>query len=244
VQKISTLIILAILLVTAFTGTADSAEEDPLDQFDNWAKENGISLVGVNKNVSHLYHDGYDPKTDYVPWKEIPKVLVAADVLYKVPKDVIKVMDGKTLYFSTEHGRSYAVFGSFPERGILVGLTAGIILEQNINPHTVIHELGHIVDYHGIQGIYGDDQNIFDHASEDRDSIFNVTLEYQPNSKIAPDGYISVYSTANDGENFAENFTYYIQYPNEFRERLTVDPLLIDEYEFFRDEIFSGFEFQ
>ncbi len=240
---IPVLIASAILLVPAFTGTAESVKTDPFEQFENWAKENGIELVGVNKNSFDLYYDGYVPETDYVSWKRIPNVLVAAEVLYKIPQDVIQVMDGKTLYFSTEYGRSYAVLGSFPSYGILEGLEPGIILEQNINPHTVIHELGHIVDYHGIQGIYGDDQNIFNHLSEDRSSIFKVTQKYHPRSTTPPNGYISVYSTANDAENFAENFAYYVQYPNEFRERLVEDPLLIEEYEFLRDKIFSGLEF-
>ncbi len=191
-----------------------------------------------------MYDDGYDPKTDYVNWKEIPRVLIAAEALYKVPKNVIQVMDGKTIYFSTEYGRIYAVFGSSSaEYGILEGLERGFILEQNINPHTVLHELGHIVDYHGIQGIYDDKQHIFDYVLEDKISIFNVTQKHQPNSGAFSSGYISVYSTKNNAENFAENFAYYIQYPNEFRKRIQVDTLLTDEYEFMRDKIFLGFEY-
>ena len=152
-------------------------------------------------------------------------------------------MDGKTIYFSTEFGRSYTVLGSFPDYNILEGLERGIILEQNINSHTVIHELGHIVDYHGIQGIYNDEQNIFEHVLDDRNSIFNISQDNSPHS-TPPNGYISAYSAVNDAENFAENFAYYVIYPNEFRERLESDTLLTDEYEFMYKEIFSGFEFE
>ena len=233
---------MSVILLPVFTVSADSFEVNEIEQFENWADENNITLVGVNKNSNDLYYDGYDKSTDNVNWKEISGVLIAADVLYTVPENVLQVMNGKTIYFSTEYGRSYTVLDSFPDHDILVGLNRGIILEQNINSHTVIHELGHIVDYHGIRGIYGDDQNIFEYASEDRASIFKVTVEYQSYS-TAPNGYISAYSTANDAENFAENFAYYVQYPNEFRERLIVDPSLIEEYEFLRDEIFSGLEF-
>jgi len=217
---------------------------DEFDQFQIWADKHGIDLVGVNKNTNELYYQGFVPETDYVNWRIVPGVLIAANELYKVPENVIQVMDGKTIYFSTEFGRSYTVLGSFPDNDILVGLERGIILEQNINAHTVIHEIGHIVDYHGIQGIYDDEQNIFDHVLDDRKTIFNVTQKYQSNSGALSSGYISVYSTVNDAENFAENFAHYVVHPNEFRERLESDTLLIDEYEFMRDEVFLGFEFE
>ncbi len=220
-------------------------ESNEIEEFENWARDNGITIVGVNKDQHHLYNYGYDPKTDHVNWKEIPRVLVAADALYKVPKNVIKVMDGKTIYFSTEHGRSYTVFGKpMPaDSTFLKGVDRGLILEQNINQKNVLHELGHIVDYHGIQGRFYDKQHIFDHLLEDRISIFNVTQKYQPNSGALSAGYISVYSTKSDLENFAENFAYYIVRPNEFREKIQTDTLLTEKYEFMRDKIFLGFEY-
>jgi len=226
-------------------GTVDYYESNEIEEFENWASDNGITIVGVNKNSDDLHDNGYDPKTDYVNWKEIPRVLVAAEALYKVPKNVIKVMDGKTIYFSTERGGSYSVYGKpMPtESLILKGVDRGIILDQNSNPLNVLHELGHIVDYHGIQGRFYDKQNIFDHLIEDRISIFNVPQKYQPNTGALSAGYITVYSAKSDRENFAENFAYYIVYPNEFREKIQADTLLAEKYEFMRDKIFSGFEY-
>jgi len=213
--------------------------DSEFDEFQNWADSHGIKLVGVNKNSIQLYYDGFNPKTDTVDWREIPKVLIVADALYKVPENVIQVMDGKTIYFSTEFGRSYTILGSFPDYGILDGLDRGIILERNYNQYTVIHELGHIVDYHGIQGFYNDENHLFEKSSEFRDSIFKVTVEYQPNTSIIPSGYISVYSTANDAENFAENFAHYILYQDKFQEKIIKDYLLEDEYRFLHDQIFQ-----
>ncbi len=243
--KIPIIILFAIILLPIFAETADSSESNEIEEFENWASDNGITIVGVNIDQHHLYNYGYDPKTDYVNWKEIPRVLVAAEALYKVPKNVIKVMDGKTIYFSTEHGRSYTVFGKpMPaDSTFLKGVDRGLILEQNINQGNVLHELGHIVDYHGIQGRFYDKQNIFDHLTEDRISIFNVPQKYQPNTGALSAGYITVYSTRSDLENFAENFAYYIVYPNEFREKIQTDTLLAEKYEFMRDKIFSGFEY-
>ena len=234
--------LLSVILLPVFTVSADSFEVNEIEQFENWADENNITLVGVNKNSNDLYYTGYNESTDSVNWKEISGVLIAADVLYTVPENVLQVMDGKTIYFSTEYGRSYTILDSFPDHDILVGLNRGIILEQNINSHTVIHELGHIVDYHGIQGIYNDKQNIFDNFLDDRNLIFNGMDEYSSDSVVSF-GYISPYSAVNDAENFAENFAHYVIYSNEFREKVDTDPLLIEEYEFMRDVIFSGFEF-
>jgi len=245
VYKIPIITLFAIILLPIFVGTADSYESNEIEQFENWANENGITIVGVNKDQHHLYNNGYDPKTDHVNWKEIPRVLIAAEALYKVPKNVIKVMDGKTIYFSTEHGRSYTVFGkTMPtDSVILKGVDRGLILEQNINQKNVLHELGHIVDYHGIQGRFYDKQHIFDHLIEDRISIFNVTQKYQPNTGALSAGYISAYSAKSDLENFAETFAYYIVRPNEFREKIQTDTLLAEKYEFLRDNIFLGSEY-
>jgi hypothetical protein len=235
-------VLLSVILLPVFTVSADSFEVNEIEQFENWANEHGIAIVGVNKNSNDLYYDGYDESTDSVNWKEISGVLIAADVLYTVPENVLQVMDGKTIYFSTEYGRSYTVLDSFPDHDILVGLNRGIILEQNINSHTVIHELGHIVDYHGIQGIYNDEQHIFDNSLNDRNFVFNGMDNYSSDSVVSF-GYVSSYSAVNDAENFAENFAYYVIYSNEFRDKVDTDPLLIEEYEFMRDVIFSGFEF-
>ena len=131
--KILIIILFAIILLPIFAETANSYESNEIEEFENWASDNGITIVGVNKDHHHLYNYGYDPKTDYVNWKEIPRVLIAAEALYKVPKNVIKVMDGKTIYFSTEHGRSYTVLGkSMPsDSTFLKGVDRGFILEQN-----------------------------------------------------------------------------------------------------------------
>ena len=234
--------LLSVILLPVFTVSADSFEVNEIEQFENWANEHGITIVGVNKNSNDLYYTGYNESTDSENWKEISGVLIAADVLYTVPENVLQVMDGKTIYFSTEYGRSYTVLDSFPDHDILVGLNRELILEQNINPHTVIHELGHIVDYHGIQGIYNDEQNIFDNFLDDRNLIFNGMDNYSSDSVVSF-GYVSSYSAVNDAENFAENFVHYVIYSNEFRDKIVTDPLLIEEYEFMRDVIFSGFEF-
>jgi len=210
-----------------------------LANFENWARDHDIYLVGTNKNFKHLFKRGMDPDKDVVELKDVPGVLIAAEALYKIPDNVLEVMAGKTIYFSTQEGPSIAVFTS----GSGDHHKRGFIIEQNIRAGNVIHELGHIVDGHGIQGLYGDKQNIFSYAKDERDKIFEVTLEYQPNATGPPPGYISRYSTYSDLENFADHFAYYVIYPDVFRDRMKNDPLLVDEYEFLRDFVFNGKEY-
>ncbi len=71
--KIPIITLFAIILLP-IAGTADSYESNEIEEFENWVNENGITIVGVNKNSLDLYNYGYDPKTDYVNWKEIPRV--------------------------------------------------------------------------------------------------------------------------------------------------------------------------
>jgi len=206
--------------------------------FENWAKEHDISLVGTNKNAKQLFKWSFDHNKDQVELKDVSGILIAADALYKIPDNVIVVMAGKTIYFSTEDGRSKSIHAD----GRINPLDRGFIIEQNVRAATVIHELGHIVDVHGIQGDFEDEQNVFSYAKEDRDKIFQVALESKPNDKEKL-GYITSYSSNSDLQNFAEHYAYYVVYPDVFRDEMKNDPLLVKKYEFLRDFIFSGKEF-
>ncbi len=62
-------------------------------------------------------------------------------------------------------------------------------------------------------------------------------LDYQTGLSTPPIGYVSVYSTANDAENFAENFAYYVE-SNSVSVNILLcafkmlnDPQLIEEYD-------------
>ncbi len=210
-----------------------------LADFEGWAKQHEITLIGTNKNAKYLTRWGFIPEKDGIELKNIPGVLVAAQLLYKIPDDVLEVMKGKTIYFSTENGRSKSIHAAWgPD-----SLNRGFIIEQSHWHANVIHELGHIVDVHGIQGEYNDKQNVFSYAKEKRDAVFQVKIDYEPNVPGVPQGHITRYSSESDSENFAEHFAYYVVFPDEFRKRIQTDPLLKDEYEFMRDYIFNGIEF-
>lgn len=210
-----------------------------LANFESWAAKHEITLVGTNKDAKHLAKWGFIADKDGVDLKDVPRVLIAANALYKIPDSVLEVMKDKTIYFSTEYGRSKSIHSAWGPNS----LNRGFIIEQNVRDANVIHELGHIVDVHGIQGSFEDKQNIFINAKDERDKIFQVSVKYEPKEPGAPLGHISRYSSQNDLENFADHFAYYVIYPDKFRDRIKNDPLLVDEYEFLRDQIFDGKEF-
>jgi len=210
-----------------------------LANFEDWAKKHDITLIGTNKNAKHLTRWGFIPEKDGVELKDVPGVLDSAQLLYKIPDNVLEVMRDKTIYFSTEKGRSKSIHAAWgPD-----SLNRGFIIEQSHWTSNVIHELGHIVDVHGIQGAYADKQNVFSHTKDKRDEIFQVKVDYKPKASGAPQGHISRYASESELENFAEHFTYYVVFPDKFRNQMEKDPLLVDEYEFMRDFIFNGKEF-
>lgn len=228
------------LLITEFYENQTNYQEK-VSKFSEWAAYKEISLVGINKDADHFLSTPFKPDNDRIDLNDVPKVLVAAEVLYLIPDDVLEVMRDKTIYFSIEEGRGYAIVSNFPELNMLVGLNRGLIIEQEITKHVVLHELGHIVDYHGIQGAFEDEQNAFSELKPLREKIFKVN--YNSGSKFISEGYLTHYSLENDDENFAEHFVYYVIYPEEFREKMKNDPLLAEKYKFFKEFIFSGKEY-
>ncbi|MBS3067121.1 hypothetical protein J4450_00340 [Candidatus Micrarchaeota archaeon] len=218
----------------------DISEE--INKFKEWAAAHSIKLVGVNKSVNDFYYNGSKPG-DFLPVDDIQNILEVSKGLYKIPDDLLKSMKDKTFYLSHQYGRGYTVLGSWPEQGILVGMDRGSILEQSLSEQQVIHEFAHILDYHGIRGIYEDKENHWKHLDEKRAVIFNVTFAYNASASSPPYGFMDVYSTANDAENFAQHFTFYILQGEEFRNRAENDSILKEKYEFFKNELFNDREY-
>ncbi len=222
--------------------TSETQEEE-IEEFLEWAEDHNIEIVGVNKTVNDFYYNG-SKDGDFLDPKDVPNILEVADGLYKIPDDLLRVMDGKTIYISHQYGRGYSVLGSWPDQGILSGMNKGTIIEQTLTSEQAVHEFGHILDYHGIRGIYYDPKNLWKNLDVERNDVFKVDFEYNPNLVEPPRGYMDVYSTANDAENFAQHFMYYILAGNEFRESAESDELLKRKYDFFKEELFEGKEFR
>jgi len=140
-------------------------------------------------------------------------------------------MKGKTIYFSTENGRGLALISSHYRS--IEDMNDGVIIEQNINPHSVIHEVGHIIDFEKYHGDY-QNQTI-------KNDLFEIVLDEQNYSDF-PDGYVSHYSLTDSIENFAEHFAFYTVNGDEFRDMAQSDDLIKKKYNFFKNHVFDGIE--
>ena len=214
------------------TNLAFSEDYDQLLEFKKWGQTHEIFLVGINKSSKTLAMDGYDPITDEILLNDVPNVLIAAELLYTIPDKVLESMKGKTFYFSTENGRGLALISSHYRS--IENMNDGMIIEQNINPHSVIHEVGHSLDF---DKYYDNYQN---HSI--KNSLFEVVLDEQ-NYLDLPDGYVSYYSLTDSVENFAEHLAFYVVSGDEFREMAQNDVLLEKKYNFLKNYVFDEIEY-
>ena len=221
---------------------ASAEESQQLHDFILWCEKRGIKLVGVKKNAHDLYYKGV-AEEDFMPIADIPNLLEVAKGLYEIPDSQLEVMEGKTFYLSNLPGRGTVVTASWPDKNILVNVDRGVILEQRFTKRQTIHEFAHILDFHGIQGIYKDQKNYWPYLMGVRDEIFAVPFKYDPKLQVLPPGYMDVYSTANAAENFAQHFMYYILYGPEFRKKAQGDELLHKKYAFFKKDLFNYLEY-
>ena len=217
-------------------------ETEEIEAFKAWANSHGVEVYGVNQSTDYFYYNN-TTSSDFLPIENVPNVLQVANALYEIPDDLLAVMNGKALYLSHLRGRGYTILASSPDQHILAGVKKGIILEQPLGSEQVVHEFGHILDYHGIRGMYRDPQHRWNNLENERQRIFNVSFPYESNAASPPVGYIDVYSTANDAENFAQHFMYYVLHGNEFRQKAQNDALLREKYNFFKGRLFNGREY-
>jgi len=141
----------------------------------------------------------------------------------------------KTIYFSTEKGRGLVLASSFSKP--IENMDDGIIIEQQITPYYVLHELGHLFDFNDSQILSQDKIN------KAKNEIFSINNILHTNYDEIPKGYLSYYSLTNKEENFADHFAYYVFNGEKFREMAVTDSLLEKKYNFFRNYIFDGFEY-
>ena len=207
-----------------------------------WCQERGIKLVGITKNAHDLVYKGV-AEEDILPIHDIPNLHEVAAGLHEIPDPLLTVMEGKTFYLSNLPGRGYTILGSWSEKSILAKIDRGIILEQLITKRQTIHEFAHILDYHGIQGTYGDPNIFWPDLRELRDAVFAVPFDYDRKRPAPPAGYMDIYSTANPAENFAQHFMYYILHGAEFRKKAQNDELLQKKYDFFKNNLFNDLEY-
>ncbi len=205
-----------------------------------------IHVMAINATASECYYGDPHILGEISPAStDMPNISNFYQALYKIPLPLTQVMNNKTFYISYQSGSGYAVLDSWPERNILSQMNRGCILEQPINESNVLHEFAHILDYHGIRGIYEDPEAWWTSLEPVRHTLFNQDIPqiYDPDLPDPPPGFIDLYSTANDAENFAEHFAAYILEGKKFRDLALGDELLARKYIFYKYFLFNGREY-
>lgn len=203
-------------------------------KFNDWAENYNVILTGINKSSEHLLKYTFNQNSDEVSINSVPDILVAAEIFYTIPDSVVKSMDGKTIFFSTENGRGLALVSySNP----IENMNEGIIIEQQITPYHVLHELGHLVDLNDSQ--ISNKEKI----NKAKNEIFSINNTLNTNNGKFPKGYLSYYSLTSEEENFAEHFAFYVFSAEKFREMAETDSLLEKKYNFFKDYVFDSLEY-
>jgi hypothetical protein len=189
------------------------------------------------------------PGTSYAPGsKSSPSSLKHCEslvyrTLNSLPIEATSQLKNLTLYFS-EDGR----------RGLGGGST--IILRcQNVTDEelvaVLVHEMGHITDTGVMVGTESAGESGFMDGSNpvysDDPSVAFYNLSFSSETAKLPTAtdldFVSGYAQTDPFEDFAETYTYYLLHGKEFRELAKVNLTLAKKYNFLKNNVFKGEEY-
>jgi hypothetical protein len=115
----------------------------------------------------------------------------------------------------------------------------------------LIHELGHVVDLGGLTSSFFEAPSVFKDGNEpiyeDDVSVRFYSLSWNTENQRKTDAIVQdfagEYASTDPFEDFAEGFLLYIQHGNEFRKMARHNDVMAQKYNFFKETVFSGTEF-
>ena len=171
-----------------------------------------------------------------------------AELVYRtlevMPDDVSAKLKNLTLYFSST-GR----------RGLGGGST--IILRcQNVTDQelvaVLVHELGHIKDTGLMKGDFWSGESEFkdgEKAIYENDpslEFYRIGFESEKKVKegISAEDFVTGYTMTDPFEDFAETYNFYVLHGKQFKKMTETNELLYQKYQFMKDKVFDGKEFE
>lgn len=164
--------------------------------------------------------------------------------LKSLPSEPVNKLKHLTLYFADE-GR----------RGLGGGNT--IILRcQNVTDEelvaVLVHEMGHIMDTGVMNGSYEtgassySDGSIRVYLNDSSVEFYDISWEREDKLKSGANkyGFVSGYAMSDPFEDFAESYAYYILHGIEFRTLAKQNKTLAKKYDFFKNKVFNGVEYE
>ena len=140
--------------------------------------------------------------------------------------------------------------GYWEPKDVPQGYVSPLTISMCAAPAT-LHEVGHLIDYHGIRMRKGREFTIgktdekIRELAEEYLRVFKIPVDPVAASKLQqpPPGYLATYMLSAIDEIFALHFDHYISNPQSFRERAAKDSGLAEKYEFLKTKIFLGREY-
>ncbi len=164
--------------------------------------------------------------------------------LKSLPEEPVNRLKHLTLYFSDE-GR----------RGLGGGNTV-ILRCQNVTDEelvaVLVHEMGHVMDTGVMNGSYESGASAYTdggnrvYLNDASVEYYDISWEREDKLKVGVSKYdfVSGYAMSDPFEDFAESYAYYILHGTEFRTLAEQNETIEEKYEFFKNQVFNGMEYE
>lgn len=189
------------------------------------------------------------PGTDFTPDSENNPISAnrCASLIYHtlevLPKETVSNLKNLTLYFNSS-GR----------RGLGGGSTIILRCENVTDAELVsvlVHEIGHIEDTGVLTGNFWAGESEFRDGKnpiyKDDASLDFYRISFQDDKTIKPEAsdldFVSGYAKTDPFEDFAETYNYYLLHGDNFRILAGNNDALMKKYNFMREKVFKGKEF-
>ncbi|MFH1546545.1 MAG: hypothetical protein ABIE14_04160 [Patescibacteria group bacterium] len=163
--------------------------------------------------------------------------------LATIPEDLTASLDSMKLFFSKKSPRGLS-------NSHLVEIRCGN-LEENEIISVFVHELGHITDLGGLKGASFAPSGFADGslkipADDPSVRFYQLSWKDEQTQKFMAkrEDFVSGYAMSDPFEDFAESFNFYILHGEDFRAIKEESNILAQKYDFMRDEVFGGVEFE
>lgn len=163
--------------------------------------------------------------------------------LAAIPEHLTASLDSLKLFFSRKSPRGLS-------NSHLIELRCGNLKEDEI-VSVFVHELGHIADLGGLEGMSFVPSGFADGslkipADDPSVQFYRLSWQDERTQKFTAErkDFVSGYAMSDPFEDFAESFNFYILHGKDFRAIKKESSILSQKYDFLQNEVFDGVEFK
>ncbi len=165
------------------------------------------------------------------------------NTLIALPENLTTSLDEMKLFFSKRNPRGLS-------NSHLIELRCGSLSENEIVA-VFVHELGHIVDLGKLKGSGFAPSGFADGslkipADDPSVKFYKLSWRNEREQKFLAErkDFVSGYAMSDPFEDFAESFNFYVLHGKDFRAIKKESSVLAQKYDFLKNEVFEGVEFE